>query len=142
MVLGARPPSLSGFWKETGIPQRAVHCQESSACRSLLSTLSWLRVSSVWCSSTTWLLDFFSRSLSLSVLGSIVEQAFGLLPNCVSCFRVFSSWRSCLVWFRLPRLGEAYAGTIIWSSQEVSRWFEVHLQTSVLEVLTISTFST
>ena len=35
----------------TGIPQRAVQGQESSAFRSLLSTLSWLWVSSAWRSS-------------------------------------------------------------------------------------------
>ena len=28
---------------------------------------------------------------------------------------------SCVVWFRLPRMGEAYVDNIIWYSQEVSR---------------------
>ena len=80
-------------WKATGIPQRAVQGQERSAFRSLLGTLSWLRVSSAWFSATTWFLEFFSarllRYLHESRDGRLVsltssqlfEQAFGLLPR-------------------------------------------------------------
>ena len=70
----------------------------------------------------------FVYDLSLSpYLARLLSRHSGYCQGCVSCFRVFSSWRSCLAWFRLPRMGEGYVGTIIRYSQEVFRWFEEDL---------------
>ena len=46
-------------------------------------------------------------------------------------FQNFLQTRSCVVWFRLPRMGEAYIDTIIRYSPEVLREFELGLGSDI-----------
>ena len=82
-------------WKETGIPQRAVQCRKAAllvhSCGVRLRPGSWSS----------------SHDLSLSpYFARLLSRHSGHYQGCVSCFRVFSSWRWAL--FGLPRMGETH----------------------------------